>query len=118
MLAELNEVDDWFTFGVALGVTVRKLREIKTSNPQGGVRHWTIDMFQSWLDLTSTASWEDIIRALEQADHVVLATRLRSKYTGQQLSPGMCMCSNNYPFITIMFRVCKMKGQYSVSVQL
>ena len=101
MLAELNDVDDWFTFGVALGVTVPKLREIKASNPQEGVKHWKIDMFHSWLESTPTASWEDIIRALEQADHVVLATRLRSKYTGQQLSPGICMCSNNYLFITI-----------------
>ena len=91
MLEELNEVDDWFTLGVALGVTVRKLREIQTSNPQGGVQHWMTDMFQSWLDSTPTASWEDVIRALEQLDHVVLAARLRSKYIGQQLSPGMCV---------------------------
>ena len=92
MLAELNEMDDWYTFGVALGLPVRKLREIKTSNPQGGVRHWKIDMFQSWLDSTPTASWEDIIRALEQADLVALAVRLRSKYLGHHPSPGVCVC--------------------------
>ena len=91
MLAELNEVDDWFTFGVALGVTVRKLREIQASNSQGGVRRWKIDMFQSWLDSTPTASWEDIIKALEQVDHVALAARLRSKYIGEQPPPGKCV---------------------------
>ena len=89
MLAELNEVGDWFAFGVALGVTVRKLREIQTSNPHGGVRRWKIDMFMFWLDSTPTASWEDIIRALKPVGYVALAARLRSKYIEQQLSPGM-----------------------------
>ena len=88
LLVELHEVDDWFTFGVALGVTIRKLREIQTSNPQGGVQCWMTDMFQFWLDSTPTASWEDVIRALEQLDHGALAARLRSKYN---LSPGMCV---------------------------
>ena len=93
LLAELNEVDDWFTFGVALGVTVRKLREIQTSNSQGGVQHWMVDMFQSWLDSTPTASWEDIIRALEQLDNLTLAARLRSKYIQPHLQlPGLCVC--------------------------
>ena len=91
LFTELSEVDDWFTFGVALGVPVRKLREIETSKPQGGVQRWKVDMFQSWLDSTPTASWEDVIKTLEHVDHVALATRLRSKYIGQQLSPGMCV---------------------------
>ena len=83
MLAELNEVVDWYTLGAVLGVRVRKLREIQESNNQGGVQRWKIDMFQSWLDSTPTASWEDVIRALEQLDHLTLAARLRSKYLGE-----------------------------------
>ena len=108
MIAELNEVDDWFTFGVALGVTVRKLREIQTSNSHGGIQRWKGDLFQSWLNVTPTASWENVIRALEQADYVALAARLRLKYVGQQLSLGMCVVItiHNYP---IMVCVCKMK---------
>ena len=90
LLSELNEVDDWYTFGVVLGITVRKLREIQASNSQGRVQRWKIDMFQFWLDSTPTASWEGIIRALEQADHVTLAVKLRSKYLGHHQPPGVC----------------------------
>ena len=89
LLTELSEVDDWFTFGVILGITVTKLREIQASNPQGGVQRLKIDMFQFWLDSTPTASWEDIIRALEQADHVTLAVRLKSKYLEHHQPPGV-----------------------------
>ena len=92
LLTELDEVDDWFSFGVALGITVGRLREIQASN-QDGVRRWKIEMFQSWLDSTPNASWEDIIKALEQCHHVALAERLRSRYIGQQESSGVwCVC--------------------------
>ena len=87
LLAELNEVD-WYVFGVALGVPVPTLREIQASNSQSGVQRCKIDMFQTWHDSTPTASWEDIIRALEQLNNRTLAARLRSR---QQLSPGMCV---------------------------
>ena len=86
LLSELSEVaDDWFILGVALGVHVRKLREIKASNNQEGVKHWMIDMFQSWLDSNPTASWEDVLRALEQLGHLTLASRLKPKYSTQEI---------------------------------
>ena len=85
-------MEDWYSLGVALGVRVRKLREIQASNSRSGIQRCKIDMFQSWLDSTPTASWEDVIRALEQLDHNSLAARLREEYTKQQPSPGVCVC--------------------------
>ena len=123
LFSELLEVD-WFTFGVLLGVTVRKLQEIKASNPQGGVQQWKIEMFQSWLDSTPTASWEDIIRALEQADHVTLATRLRSKYPRHHPLPGVCnyvsACVIDYAIFTpssVNYKPCIKYQLYSLDSQ-
>ena len=104
LLAELSEVD-WYVIGAALGVPVPTLREIQASNSQGGVQRWKIDMFQTWLDSTPNASWENVIRALEQCGRVTLAVRLKSKYIRQQLSTGVCVCCNKIFFLTICIHV-------------
>ena len=77
---ELAGMNDWYSLGVTLLVPVSKLKEIKTSSPQGGTVQWRIDLLQHWLDSTPTASWSDIITALEKIGHHTLSTRLRMKY--------------------------------------
>ena len=77
LLKQLHEVNDWYSLGVVLGVPVERLQEIQASNSQGGVWHWKINMFQFWLNSTLNASWEDVISALEEIDHVALAARLK-----------------------------------------
>ena len=89
LLEELRQVDDWYSLGVALGVSTQKLRDIQTSNSQEGIQRWRIDMYQYWLNSTPTASWEAVISALEQLDHFTLAARLKSKYMNRT-SPGKC----------------------------
>ena len=77
---ELAGMNDWYSLGVALLVPVSKLKDITTSSPQGGTAQWRIDLLQYWLDSTPTASWSDIITALEKIGHHTLSARLRSKY--------------------------------------
>ena len=77
---ELLGVNEWYSLGVALLVPVSKLKEIITSSPQEGTARWRIDLLQYWLDSTPTASWSDIIRALERIGHHTLSARLRSQY--------------------------------------
>ena len=77
---ELAGMNDWYSLGVALLVPVGKLKEIITSCPQEGTARWRIDLLQYWLESTPTASWSDIIAALEKIGHHTLSTRLRSKY--------------------------------------
>ena len=80
LVKQLQEVDDWYTLGVALGVPVPRLREIQRSNQAEGVGRWKVDMFEYWLNLNPTASWKDVTRALEQLGHISLAARLKSEY--------------------------------------
>ena len=88
LLEELRQVDDWYPLGVTLGVPTQKLRDIQTSNSQGGIQRWSIDMFQYWLKSTPTASWKDVISALEQLEHLTLAARLKAKY--MNCTSGKC----------------------------
>ena len=77
---ELAGMNDWYSLGVALLVPVSKLKEIESSCPLGRIARWKIDLLQHWLDSTPTASWSDIITALEKIGHHTLSARLRTKY--------------------------------------
>ena len=82
-------MNDWYSLGVALLVPVSKLQEIMASSPQGGIARWRIDLLQYWLDSTPTASWSDIITALEKIGHHTLSARLKSKYLPPTAATGM-----------------------------
>lgn len=85
LLEELKEVDDWYSLGFELTVPVSKLKEIEASCSGVYTRRRKIEVLQYWIDSTPTASWEDVISALEKLDHHTLAGQLRSKYV-----TGLC----------------------------
>ena len=67
LLKELKEVDDWFMLGTYLNVPVFQLNKIQNAHTQlkDGVERCKLAMLQHWLNTTKTASWRDIVRALE-----------------------------------------------------
>ena len=73
-------VDNWKVFGVSLGVPAAKLDSIKLDDPNGGVENWKLKMFQFWLQFKIDASWKDVVRALKENNHILLATTLSRKY--------------------------------------
>ena len=90
-------MNDWYSLGVTLLVPVSKLQEIMVLSPQGGIARWRIDLLQHWLDSTPTASWSDIITALEKIGHHTLSARLRTKYlpsttTTTGMNEGIMYC--------------------------
>ena len=97
---ELAGMSDWYSLGVALLVPVSKLQEIMASSLQGGIARWRIDLLQYWLDSTPTASWSDIITALEKIGHHTLSTGLRSKYlpSATTTTTGMRIHKSYYQF--------------------
>ena len=76
-------MSDWYSLGVALMVPPSKLKEIRQSAPQEGIRYWRIELLQYWLDSTPSASWRDIVAALEKIGHHTLSAQLRDKYMPQ-----------------------------------
>ena len=79
-------MNDWYSLGVALRVPPSKLKEIRQSAPQEGIQYWRIELLQYWLDSTPSASWRDIITALEKIGQHTLSARLREKYQDLQIT--------------------------------
>ena len=73
-------MSDWYSLGVTLMVPPSKLEEIQKSSPQEGIQRWRINLLQYWLNSTPSASWRDIVAALEKIGHHTLSARLREKY--------------------------------------
>ena len=79
LVSELTAVtDDWFTFGVLLGMPPSRLKAIQASKGQGGVQQWKVDMFQAWLDNKLDASWKDVIGVLKKLENLRLASQMLS----------------------------------------
>lgn len=73
-------MDKWYLFGVKLNVPVYELNKIKFSEPQGEIELCKTHTLQYWLNSNPTASWKDVVRALEQIDHLRLASQVKEKY--------------------------------------
>ena len=101
LLEELKMVDNWFLFGVYLGVPVDQLRKIKSSQ-QGEIELCKVDMLQYWLDNSVNTSWKEVARALEQMKQLVLAASVKQRYlwptTNSEGKSESCM----YIFIYII----------------
>ena len=80
LTAELIDMNDWYSLGVALRIHPNKLQEIQKLSPLEGIQRWRIDLLQYWLNSTPDASWKDIIVALESIGHHTLSARLQHKY--------------------------------------
>ena len=80
LLEELKPVDKWYLFGVKLNVPVYELNKIKSSEAQGAIELYKTHTLQYWLNSNPTASWKDVVRALEQIDHLRLASQVKRKY--------------------------------------
>lgn len=95
---ELREMNDWYKLGVQLRMPVAVLEQIVSQSPHGGIQRWRIDLLQRFLDSTPTASWRDIITALEKIGHRTLSARLKSKYLKQ--TTGNCIIISSIKSIT------------------
>ena len=83
---ELRGVTKWFTFGTYLRVPLNVLEEIESHNYD--VPRSRIEMLNRWWTRTERASWQTVIQALEMADMLVLASKLK-KYLLKQQGTGV-----------------------------
>ena len=99
-------MSDWYSLGVALRVPPSKLKEIMQSAPQEGIQYWRIELLQYWLDSTPSASWRDIVTALENINQHTLSARLREKYHIPQTTSGTVralLCCSCISITSIVF---------------
>ena len=80
LLEELSKVEKWFMLGIFLDVPVDQLEKIESSHQQRDLERCMIDMLKYWLNNNVSASWKDVIRALERINQLVLAATVKQKY--------------------------------------
>ena len=80
LLIELKGLQNWFTYGVFLGIALPTLKLIESSYHQNQIDRCKIDMLEHWLNTNLDASWKDVVRALEQTDQLKLAATVKQKY--------------------------------------
>ena len=75
----LKKLENWYTFGIILGVPYFQLRKIEL-NHQKDIDRCKAEMLQYWLDSTLVTSWNEVILALEVIDQLALAAEIKHDY--------------------------------------
>ena len=79
---ELVSVSDWRKLALNLGVQDYELDQIERSHPTEGCGRWKQETFSLWLRRKSSASWRDVVQALQQMGENTEAKRIELKYNG------------------------------------
>ena len=90
---ELISVSDWRSLGLNLGVRDYELDQIESSNPNEGCGRWRQEAISLWLQRTPSASWKNVVNALQEMRQYTLAERIHREYIGgtARKSVGACM---------------------------
>ena len=79
LMKALQKLENWYMFGVILGVPYSQLRKIEL-NYQKDSDRCKAEMLQYWLDSTLVPKWNDVILALEVIDQLALAAQIKHDY--------------------------------------
>ena len=79
LVTACKSVTDWHTLGIQLDLTTSQLNSIYVTYYAHGTDILKTEMFDVWLKSSPTASWADLIRALEAMDRV--ASNVRAAYS-------------------------------------
>ena len=76
---ELVTVINWFLLGINLGLPKHELSKIQQNYAHQGNDQQRVEMLYLWLQRTPNATWEDVVRALEQMGENRVAENIREK---------------------------------------
>ena len=80
---ELKRVTNWALLGINLGVPVYELTKI-TKDYKGRSDQQRLQMLNLWLQCTPTASWGEVVHALELMGERREAERIQRKYANRE----------------------------------
>ena len=78
--SELAAVINWFLLGINLGLPKHELSKIQQNYASQGIDQQRLEMLYLWLQRTPNATWEDVVRALQQMGENRVAENIREKY--------------------------------------
>ena len=86
----LASVSDWHKLGLNLGVQDYELDQIHRSRPAEGCDGWKRETFSLWLRHTPSASWRDVVGALQQMGEKIVAEMIEQKYIKKDPPSKLC----------------------------
>ncbi len=101
LVSELEEVIDWFNFGVHLEVRESDLMIIRHTHLNSrDVKASKTDLFTTWIRTSSQLTWSAVVRALVGIRMEPLAKKLAMKYGKNYYSDSIIIVqkSNSYKF--------------------
>ena len=81
LIDELKTVNDWYTLGIYLGLSIPILKKVKEDNTTADTR--LSDMLHRWLQSDSRGTWEDVVSALRKMDENCVADHIKETYCGE-----------------------------------
>ena len=78
--SELARVSDWHTLGLKLGLRADQLSVIQINNQAFGVERCKSEMLDKWLRTNPSASWRNVVSALQSMEEHAVANRVMQKY--------------------------------------
>ena len=92
----LREVSEWYQLGIILGILPVKLKKIE-EDCQGSDRR-KIETLDTWLQQTPSASWSDVVSALQQLGKNAVAQSVHQQYIGGVASKLRFSVLNSHNF--------------------
>ena len=77
---ELQEVIEWFSLGLYLGIPPAKLYDIKHDNTLHSTQDFRTEMFSVWMRKLPEPSWPRVVKALMEIGRERLAHKIALKY--------------------------------------
>ena len=72
----LKRFIDWYSFALHLpGMEQTHISELKENNPCD-VKQQKLDLYAKWLSLCPSASWSDVVQALEDVGEFTMANEI------------------------------------------
>ena len=98
---ELSSISDWFTLGLNLGVQYHQLDQIRRNYSVEGCSGCRREAIVLWLRHIPTASWRDVVHALEKMEENTVAEVIRAKYIVasklHSINKSGVTCNHFYP---------------------
>ena len=80
LYSELTTVTDWYRLGLYLDLKTHELDKIEQNYTNQGCDRRMLVMLALWLRSTPTATWKDVVSALQQMGENRVAENIRQKY--------------------------------------
>ena len=80
LYSELTTVTDWYRLGLYLDLKTHELGKIEQNYTNQGCDRRMLVMLALWLRSTPTATWKDVVSALQQMGENRVAENIRQKY--------------------------------------